>query len=290
MRGAVDDLLAAARSALLDALEALQEQRDSVVVVGAQAIYLHSGRADVAIAEATKDSDLAVDPRALPEEPLLEDAMKRAGFYPNANGQPGAWLTRAGIPVDLMVPDALSKGSRSDRGGRIPPHSKAATRRTVGLEAAVVDHEVHTISALDPSDTRTFDARVAGPAALLIAKVHKIHERLHEPRRNRLNDKDAHDIYRLLKATPDTALIASAFQRLLADPVSEWVTAQTLEWMPEMFAQGPDAIGSIMAGRAEEGVGDPDLVAASVAAMVADVLEAVAEACGGEPTDLGVNP
>lgn len=283
----MDDPLVAARSALLDALEALREQRDSVVVVGAQAIYLHSGRADVAIAEATKDSDLAVDPRGLPEQPLLEDAMKRAGFYPNANGQPGAWLTPAGIPVDLMVPAALSP--RGDRGGRIPPHSKNATRRTVGLEAAVIDHEIHTIAALDPRDTRTFDARVAGPAALLIAKVHKIHERLHEPRRNRLNDKDAHDIYRLLKATPDTARIATAFQRLLADPVSEVVTAQTLEWMPEMFSQGPDAIGSIMAGRAEEGVGDPDLVAASVAAMVADVLEAVAEAYGGEPTDLGVN-
>lgn len=67
MIGAVDDLLIKARSALLDALEALTEQQDSIVVVGAQAIYLHSGHADVAIAEATKDSDLAVDPRALPK-------------------------------------------------------------------------------------------------------------------------------------------------------------------------------------------------------------------------------
>ncbi|MBU3749478.1 MAG: hypothetical protein FGM52_03350, partial [Mycobacterium sp.] len=256
----MDDLLVAARSALLDALEALREQRDSVVVVGAQAVYLHSGRADVAIAEATKDSDLAVDPRVLPGEPLLEEAMKRAGFYPNANGQPGAWLTPSGIPVDLMVPAALSP--RGDRGGRIPPHSKNATRRTVGLEAAVVDHEFHTISALDPSDTRTFDARVAGPAALLIAKIHKIHERLNERDRSRLNDKDAHDIYRLLKATTDTAIIASAFQRLLADPVSQRVTTQALEWMPEMFANGPDAIGSVMAGRAGEGIRDPALVAA----------------------------
>lgn len=278
MPGAVDDLLIAARSALLDALEALREQRDSVVVVGAQAVYLHSGRADVAIAEATKDSDLAVDPRVLPEQPLLEEAMKRAGFYPNANGQPGAWLTPAGIPVDLMVPAGLSP--RGDRGGRIPPHSKSATRRTIGLEAAVVDHEVHTISALDPSDSRTFDARVAGPAALLIAKVHKIHERLDEPRRSRVNNKDAHDIYRLLVAKPDTAAIASAFQRLIADPVSHLVTEQALEWMPEMFADGPDAPGSVMAGRAEEGVGDPDQVAASIAALVADVLDAVAELSG----------
>jgi hypothetical protein len=41
----MDDLLVKARSALLDALEALNEQRNAVVVVGAQAIYLRSGQA-----------------------------------------------------------------------------------------------------------------------------------------------------------------------------------------------------------------------------------------------------
>jgi len=38
-----DDVLKAARSALLDALEALREHRNSVIVIGAQAIYLHTG-------------------------------------------------------------------------------------------------------------------------------------------------------------------------------------------------------------------------------------------------------
>jgi thiamine pyrophosphate-dependent acetolactate synthase large subunit-like protein len=52
------DLLARARSALLDALDALAEHRRAVVVIGAQAIYLHTGGAAVALAEATKDSDL----------------------------------------------------------------------------------------------------------------------------------------------------------------------------------------------------------------------------------------
>jgi len=278
--GGVDDLLIKARSALLDALEALHAQHDSIVVVGAQAIYLHSGHADVAIAEATKDSDLAVDPRELPEEPLLEDAMKRAGFYPNVNGQSGAWSNPAGIPVDLMVPDALSQGGRSHRGARIPPHSNQATRRTVGLEAAVVDNELRTISALEPDDTRSFDARVAGPAALLVAKVHKIHERRDQP--GRLNDKDAHDVYRLLVATTDTAALSLSIHRLLADPVSKTVTEQALDWLPSLFADGPDALGSVMAGRAEEGIGDPDLVAASIAALAADVLAAVAEASGGQ--------
>ena len=44
----MDDVLVKARSALLDALEALNQQRNAVVVVGAQAIYLRSGQAHVA--------------------------------------------------------------------------------------------------------------------------------------------------------------------------------------------------------------------------------------------------
>lgn len=53
------DLLVRARSALIDAAEALAEHRDSLVLIGAQAVYLHTGSLDVALAEATKDSDVA---------------------------------------------------------------------------------------------------------------------------------------------------------------------------------------------------------------------------------------
>lgn len=42
------DLLVRARAALLDALDALADHRDAVVVIGAQAIYLHTGGAAVA--------------------------------------------------------------------------------------------------------------------------------------------------------------------------------------------------------------------------------------------------
>lgn len=269
----MDDLLIKARSVLLDALEALDKQRNAVVVVGAQAIYLRSGQAIVAIAEATKDGDLALDPRELPREPLLEEAMKAADFYENLNGQPGAWLNRDGIPVDLMVPDALSEGGRSHRGARIPPHSDHATRRTVGLEATVIDNDVMPISSLDPADDRTLNARVAGPAALLIAKIHKIYERRYQP--GRLNDKDAHDVYRLLVATTDMAALAASFELLLSSRVSKVVTQQAIEWLPTLFADGPDALGSTMAGRAEEGVGEPAVVSAAVAALAADVLAVV---------------
>jgi len=42
------DLLVRARTGLLDALDALAEQHEAIVVIGAQAIYLHTGGAAVA--------------------------------------------------------------------------------------------------------------------------------------------------------------------------------------------------------------------------------------------------
>lgn len=71
----VSNLLVEARSALLDALQALEAHRSNVVVVGAQAIYLRSVPGiNIALAEMTKDSDIALDARALADQPLIEEA------------------------------------------------------------------------------------------------------------------------------------------------------------------------------------------------------------------------
>jgi hypothetical protein len=51
MPGVPDPQYVVARGVLLDALEALGEQRDAVVVVGAQAVYQHNGAIDLAVAE-----------------------------------------------------------------------------------------------------------------------------------------------------------------------------------------------------------------------------------------------
>lgn len=92
-----DDLLVRSRSAMLDALQALAEHRDAVIVIGAQAVYLRTGSADVALAEATKDSDLAMDTRTLGEDPLVEVAMRAAGFMPDpVHSQPGTWINNMG--------------------------------------------------------------------------------------------------------------------------------------------------------------------------------------------------
>ncbi|MFK0002306.1 hypothetical protein [Paenarthrobacter sp. NPDC090522] len=268
--GSGEDLLIRARSVLLDALEALHEHSDAVIVIGAQAVYLRTGGIDVALAEATKDSDVAVDPRLLGDDPLLENAMRLAGFVPSATGQPGAWISLDGIPVDLMVPESFA--GAGTRGARIPPHDRRATRRARGLEAALVDHGFLDVPALAAEDSRVAKVKVASAAALLVAKLHKIAERIDTP--HRLLDKDAHDAYRILRAI-DTGDLADGFNRLLADSVSVEATREAIEYLQMVFAPGPEAIGSLMAGRAEEGFGDPELVSMSVSILAADLLKAI---------------
>jgi hypothetical protein len=123
-----------------------------------------------------------------------------------------------------MVPEDLAgPGGRNARSARIPPHDKRSTRRARGLEAAMVDHPLMTITALDPVDRRSYEAHVAGPAALIVAKLHKIGERENTP--TRLVNKDAHDLYRILRAVSTDQLVA-AFERLLNDDVSRHATEQ----------------------------------------------------------------
>ncbi|WP_280220657.1 hypothetical protein [Nocardia neocaledoniensis] len=267
------ELLVRTRTVLLDALEALVDHRDVVIIVGAQAVYLHTGGVEVAIAEATKDSDVMVDIRELGGDPTINEAMERADFIINPKtNQPGAWLSPDGIPVDIMVPEAIAPG-KGKRSVHQPPHDKMAMRRTRGLEAAAVDNSEMVVRALTEDDSRSITAKVAGPAALIIAKCHKIHERVGGPA-DRIKDKDAHDIYRILLAfEPDE--LTPAFTRLLAEEISAEVTSEAIGILQNLFADGPGATGSVMVGRAEHTVGDPEQVSAAVSILAEELVEAV---------------
>jgi len=72
-----DVLYIVARRVLLDALEALGAHRSALILVGAQAIYLHTGQADLAVAVYTTDADLVVEPGALRDAPKIGDLMHR---------------------------------------------------------------------------------------------------------------------------------------------------------------------------------------------------------------------
>jgi hypothetical protein len=184
----LDPRYIAARRVLLDALTVLEPHGDAVILAGAQAVYLHTGAADLAIAPYTTDGDLVLDPLLLGDAPELEAGMTAAGFHlqpqPGGHVEPGIWLAMAFaageeflVPVDLIVPEGAASGT-GRRAARLGGHGARAARRAVGLEAALVDNSTMTIAALDPADERSLQARVAGPAALLVAKAHKLHDRV----------------------------------------------------------------------------------------------------------------
>lgn len=104
-----------------------------------------------------------------------------------------------------------------------------------------------------------------------MTKLHKLGDRLAQP--NRLNDKDAHDVYRILVAVP-TAGLAARVDGLSADPVSSAATAIGVERLRTLFAS-PDGIGSQMAARAAGPLADPETIAAATAALADDLLRAV---------------
>jgi heptaprenylglyceryl phosphate synthase len=66
-----DPLYVGARTVLLDALEALGSQRDAIIVVGAQAVYMRTGDSVIAIAP-TRRMPIWLFPRpGLPTSPTL---------------------------------------------------------------------------------------------------------------------------------------------------------------------------------------------------------------------------
>jgi hypothetical protein len=242
----LDARYVAARRALLDALTVLAPHGDAIILAGAQAVYLHTGAADLAIAPYTTDGDLVLDPLLLGEAPELEAGMSAAGFHlqlqPGGHVEPGIWLASASaageeflVPVDLIVPEGAASGT-GKRTARLGGHGARAARRAVGLEAALVDNSTMTIAALDPTDERSLQARVAGPAALLVAKAHKLHDRIASGRAARLEDKDASDVVRLMQTTrPDE--IAVTLNALTQDAVAGPPTTAALTYIEELFGR-----------------------------------------------------
>jgi hypothetical protein len=241
----LDPRYIAARRVLLDALAALAPHGKAVIVVGAQAVYLRTGLNDIAIAPYTTDGDLALDPMLLGSEPELEESMRRAGFHLLEEGgersQPGVWIATEKvegedliIPIDLMVPEAATGGGH--RGARLGVHGNRAARRAVGLEAALVDHDTLMVNALDPTDEREILVEVAGASALLVAKAHKIHDRVLSGRADRLSDKDAADVYRIMQAA-SPGDIAATLRELLQSPLAGQVTDRALAYLQELFGR-----------------------------------------------------
>ena len=199
------------RLTLLDALDELEPHLDAIVLVGAQAVYLHTADTKLAVAVYTTDADLAVAPGDLADSPLIGDALTARGFTPRVH--PGGWLSPDGSTSMSWCP-RRSPGLRT-RGARLGTHGKRAARRAKGLEATLVDRQRRTVTALDPADSRAREIWIAGPAALIVAKLHNIGERVGA--QDRVRDKDALDLCRLFQAVP-TDQLADGMRRLREHP------------------------------------------------------------------------
>jgi len=285
--GPLDRRYVAARRVLLDALTALEPHGRAFIVVGAQAIYLRTGSAHLSmtVAPFTTDGDLALDPRHLADQPALETAMTEAGFSLDSVGdhvEPGIWVKATEldgqiyeVPVDLIVPEAANNGG-GRRGARLGVHGNRAARRAVGLEAALFDNTTSAISALEESDSRSVVGAVAGPAALLVAKLHKLHDRVDRGTQERLNDKDAADVIRLMQATSPVQ-VGTNLAQLSAHQLAGPATSSALGYLEELFGRRGRP-GILMAARALRLALPEERVQALSVAYTGALLQTVADA------------
>lgn len=160
----------------------------------------------------------------------------------------------------------------SARAAKLTAHDKRTARIARGLEPALLDNERVPITAFETTDTRRFDLRVAGPAALLTAKAIKIAERLQQADQqpDRLKEKDALDMFRVLQ-TVETLDLVSGFKGHIADEHAAVVTNEALDLLR---AEGVTVQGRIPVLAAAAAQGDPT-VAPAFAALTGQLLAAM---------------
>lgn len=288
-----DPLYVAARRVLLDGLQALGAQRRAAILIGAHAVYLRVGAGDLVATPHTTDADLALDPGLLEPAPLLNDTLRAAGFWPKTGPSGpvvGSWVREqqvedraVNVDLDLLVPEAVS--GRGTRAARLGAQGDRLARRAFGLELALVDNDLMAVGSLD-ADPRSFELRVAGSAALLISKAHKVAERLDDPRRNVHIAKDALDMLRLLRGD-DLETIAAVLRQArsgelgardaVARAATQTVVEQGLVILRAEFSR-ESARGCALAGRAAAARDKPAVVAASLAALVQRLLRLLEDA------------
>jgi len=112
---------------------------------------------------------------------------------------------------------------------------------------------------------------VAGPGALLVAKVHKIAERVDAS--DRVRDKDALDVLRLLRAI-DTDGLAARLRSLVAHDVAGPVTTEAVGLVRQLFGT-EQSDGVVMAVRAAGTSEDAAMITGSMVALATDVTSAL---------------
>ena len=125
------------------------------------------------------------------------------------------------------------------------------------------------MTSFETQDPRRIHVNVAGPAALLVAKAHKLGERLATPQR--LMAKDAGDVFRLFEATALGELVR-VMRTLLTDERSADATVSSLAFIRQLFAT-PRAPGTRLAVQALGVAVDESTVVSTMTTYTHDLLE-----------------
>jgi hypothetical protein len=234
------------------------------------------GEADLAVAPFTTDGDLVIEPGVLGRAPPIEKVLSNAGFRPQSRDSVGIWIShrpiskgQVPVAVDLLVPVSVSPG-KGRRAAKLQGHDPKAARIVEGLEGALIDFDRMALGALEVSDERKHDIRVAGPAALLVSKLHKIADRQSG---ERLHDKDALDAFRLLRGTSSDEM-ADRVKVLLGQPLSRVPTERAIELLADLFGDR-SYNGVKMIVRATAGLADGDELSLSFEILSRELLNAI---------------
>lgn len=179
--------------------------------------------------------------------PSIETLLAEAGYEHRTTARPGLWgrepyeepdgARSFREKIDLLAPDGLSgTASRSRRG--VPAlqgaHGKLAVGNALGLELAAFDRSLMTIS--DFADPRlSTEIHVAVIPALILAKGSKIGERLREPRKGAVRDKDFGDLWRLMAVAEPAETVAVIVKFVDHADVGPDVR-QSVEWTAAVLA------------------------------------------------------
>jgi hypothetical protein len=239
----LDARYVAARRVLLDALTVLAPHGDAVILAGAQAIYLHTGAADLAIAPYTTDGDLVLNPLLLGDAPELEAGMSAAGFHlqqsPVAmSSQASGWLVPP-LPERFRSISSSPRAQRRASADVLPDLAPTALALHGGLSDSRQRWSTTARWPLQRSSPATSAHCRRGwqdPAALFVAKAHKLHDRVASGRAARLDDKDASDVVRLMQSTrPDE--VSATLSALAQDALVGPSTTEALNYIEELFGR-----------------------------------------------------
>lgn len=272
-----DSAYGVARRTLIYAFKSLSSlPKDSLVLVGAHAVYLRAPEIVAGSSPFTYDGDIVVDPRRIARPRMIFDRLQSAGFalrtrhsglYSLENGEhPGAF----GGQLDVFVPEGFASSWYSSTRDSA---DVAAAMSQEGLELALLDHSPMQLTGIESNKSDSIVVEVAGITSLLVAKGWKIGERFRQgPEPFEEVQKDIADIYRLLKVS-EVAEVEHVVDLVGNDKPLIDVTRAGARYIHDLC--GRNGPGVVLLGKLIGGGREAEITLASLETLATEFFETV---------------